>query len=199
MRLKVRVAKWLRVGVLAVAGLAGGLHALGAGAHPLRVQNGVLTVDGMTARTGVNLRIADLHYLYVAIPGAGTMVIAERPFAGAHVEEGAFRGSSLTVTAGGSRVQLTAANRFRSSRAAYVRFDREVAETLALPAVSYGDAAKVPAIWPDERMAPVTVRRRVVTKARGPRTAKLCGPARKGRNSCALVREVVYRAPGSRR
>ena len=198
MRLGLMMRTMVGWAVLAAAALGGEGRAMAAGAHPLRVQNGVLTVDGMTARTGLHLRIADLHYLYVAIPGEGTVVIAEKPFAGAHLETGAFQGNLLTVTAGGSRVQLTAANRFRGNRAAYVRFDREVAGTLVLPMLSYGDAAKVPAVWPDERMAPVAPRRRVMVKGRRvPRTAKLCGPARRGKTTCAVIREVVYK-PGSR-
>ena len=40
--------------------------------HPLRVQNGILTVDGLTVRTAINLQVPNFHYLYVYVPGSGT-------------------------------------------------------------------------------------------------------------------------------
>ncbi len=93
-------------------------------AHSLTIQRGVLTVDGMTVRTGLSFRITDMRYMYVYVPGAGTTVISERPFGGALEEKAAFRGRTLTVNAGGSRLQLTAANKMRGSHSAFVRFDR---------------------------------------------------------------------------
>lgn len=169
--------------------------ARGAGAHPLRVQGGVLTVDGLTVKSGLNLRVANWRYLYVYLPGAGTAVIAEQPFAGAREQRSAFHGNALTINAGGSRIQLTAANRMRGSRPAYVRFDQGTGPGTREPAVSFGDAAMVPAVWPgsepEGRYAP---RKRLKVHAgRMPRSARLCRPSPHGRELCATVREVMYK------
>lgn len=198
MRLRLTVVKGVFGGVLALIGAAsGGMQALAAAAHPLRVESGVLTVDGLAVKTGVELRIVNLHYLYVGLPGVGTAVVGERPFAGAIEERGAFHGNTLTVMAGGSRVQLTAAHRMRGTHVAYVRFDRGQGPH-GRPDVSFGDAAMVPATWggalPEEHFSPRRVR---VRGSRALRTAKLCRPSRKGKEKCALIREVVYR-PGTR-
>ncbi len=193
MRLRLSVVKSVGWGLLALMGAASGVRA-SASAHPLRVQSGVLTVDGMTVRTGMDLRIANLHYLYIGLPGAGTAVIAERPFGGAHEERGAFRGNSLTVMAGGSRLQLTAANRLRGTHSAYVRFEPGAGPGNGGPDVSFGDAALVPAIWggalPEEHYPPRQIK---VRGRRALRSAKLCRPSRKGREACAVIREVVYK------
>ena len=188
-----RVVKEAVLGLLTLVSASGGMRALGA-SHPLRVDNGVLTVDGLTVKTGMDLRIANLRYMYIGLPGEGTAVVAERPFVGAHQERAALRGNTLTVMAGGSRVQLTAANRLRGTHAAYVRFERGAGPAGGRPEMGFGDAGMVPAVWggalPEER---VPVRRVKVRRSRALRTAKLCRPSRKGREMCATIREVVYR------
>ena len=158
------------------------------------MERGVLTVDGLTVKTAVTLRIAHLHFLYVFVPGAGTAVIAEQPFSGAEEQKAAFRGRTLTLMAGGSQVQLTAANRLRGTRSAYVRFDPGESSGMHTPAISYGDTALVPAVWPQESVMARGARRRVrVSGRRAVRSAKLCRPSPKGRELCATVREVVYK------
>ncbi len=189
MRLRLRMLG----AVLGLMGALGSVRALAA-AHPLRVDSGVLTVDGLTVRTGVELRVANLHYLYVGLPGVGTAVVAERTFAGATEERNAFHGNALTVMAGGSRVQLTAANRLRGAHTAYVRFERGVGPRGGRPEIRFGDAALVPAVWggalPEEHFASRRIR---VRGSRQLRTAKLCRPSRKGKEACALIREVVFK------
>lgn len=189
-----KLSVWKRVGILltAIAGAVAGAGECRA-AHPLRVQGGVLTVDGLTVETGVDLRIANLRYLYVYLPGSGTAVIAERPFSGAREQRAAFQGNALTVNAGGSRLQLTAANRMRGSKTAYVRFERGAGPGGRKPVVSYGDAAMVPALWnSDAEMERPERRRMKVNARRALRTAKLCRPSRRGKETCATIREVVY-------
>ena len=169
------------------------VEARAAGAHPLVVHRGVLTVDGLAVRTGVELHIANLRYLYIGLPGVGTAIIADRPFAGAQEERGAFHGDALTVDAGGSRLQLTAAHRLHGSHAAYVHFDRVAGPRNGRAEVSYGEAAMVPAVWtgalPEEHFA---ARHARVRKTRALRTAKLCRPSRKGPELCATVREGMF-------
>lgn len=161
-------------------------------AHPLTIQRGVLTVDGLTVKTGLSFRVSDMKYMYVYVPGAGTTVIAERPFSGAREQKSAFRGKTLTVSAGGNRLQLTAANRMRGSRSAYVRFDRGNVAGVGVPMVGFGEAALAPAVWAPDGGEMWNGRRRVRVSGRRLRTAKLCRPSPHGRERCATIREVVF-------
>ena len=160
--------------------------------HPLAIQQGVLTVDGMTVKSGLNYKTSDLHYMYVGVPGTGVVVIAEHPFSGAREEPLAFRGNTLTVLAGTSRVQLTAANRMRGHQSAYVRFEPGDTAALRTPALGFGEAALVPAVWSPNGYAQGSRRRLRVKARRALRTARLCRPSPEGRERCAVVREVVY-------
>ncbi len=185
-----------KVGLVTVLGalLAGGGERALASGRSLRVQHGTLTVDGLTVQTGLELRIAALRYMYIALPGAGTVVIAEKPFAGAREQKAAFGGSTLTVVAGERRIQLTSANRMRGTRSVYVRFDAGVGAFRRVPALSYGPTAAVPAIWLEDGGGVETVRRPSKVKgSRRLRTAKLCRPSAHGPELCATVREVTYK------
>ena len=170
-------------------------HGLWQRAHPLVVEGGVLTVNGMTAKTGLNFRVADLHYLFVDVPGAGTAVIADRPFTGAREEKGAFRGGVLTVSAGESRLQLTAARKVHGNGSAYVRLDRGSRSGSRVPEIGYGGAATSRVTWVQDAGGVVGPRRRRVNVSAGRRLreAKLCRPSRKGPEKCAVVREVPMR------
>ena len=162
--------------------------------HALKVHNGVLTVDGLPVATGLNLHVANLRYLYVALPGLGTAIIGEKAFAGAQEQKAAFHGNALTVAAEGRRLQLTSASRLRGNHSAYVRFDRGQDGGLRTPAISYGDAAMVPAVWPEQGIESRPLRRHLrVSGRRASRSAKLCRPSAHGRELCATVREVVYK------
>ena len=162
-------------------------------AHPLAIQHGILTVDGLTVRSGINTRVADLQYLYLCVPGTGAVVVAEHPFSGAHEEPTAFRGRTLTVLAGTSRVQLTAVNRMRGNGGVYVRFDPGEMAGLRAPTLGFGDAALVPAVWSPNSAGTQAGRRRVRARVhRALRTAKLCRPSARGSERCAVIREVVY-------
>ena len=190
----------VKAGLLAVLAVLGTVEgAMAAGTRPLRVKHGVLTVDGLTVTTGLELRIASLQYLYVALPGVGTAVVAEKPFPGAREQRAAFRGNSLTVVAGESRVQLTATNRMlgslRGPRSAYVRFDPGSATSTLIPALGFGDAASAPAIWPEVGVdvALGARRRRQVKGRQALRTARLCRPSKQGPELCATVHEVAYK------
>jgi hypothetical protein len=161
-------------------------------AHPLRVQGGVLTVDGLTVKTGLNLRVANLHYLYIFVPGTGTAIVSDQPFAGASEQKAGFNGNVLMVQAGERRLELTATHRMHGTHAAYVRLERGMGPALREPAISFGDASWVPAVWPEQDAGPAGAHGH---KSRGRmlRSAKLCRPSPHGHEVCAVVHEVLYR------
>ncbi len=170
-------------------------HGLWQRAHPLVVDRGVLTVNGMTVKTGLNFRVADLRYLFVDVPGAGTAVISDRPFAGAREQKSAFRGGMLTVVAGESRVQLSAARKVHGNGSVYVRLDRVSRSGSRVPEIGYGSAAMSRVTWVQDAGGVAAQRRRRVNVSMGRRLreAKLCRPSRKGPEKCAIVREVPAR------
>lgn len=116
--------------------------------HPLTVERGVLTVNGLTAKVNLNYQIADLRYLYIYVPGVGTTVISDAPFAGAAEQKNAFDGEVLTVNSGGNKLQLTAAHKLLGKRAAYVKFDPTFGPSSRMPVVGYGETAAAPYAWP---------------------------------------------------
>ena len=163
-------------------------------AHPLVVERGVLTVNGMTVKTGLNFRVADLHCLFVDVPGAGTVVISDRPFTGAREQKGAFRGGVLTVWAGESRVQLSAARKVHGNGPAYVRLDGGSRSGSRVPEIGYGGAAMSRVTWVQDAGGVMARRRRLnVSVGRRLREAKLCRPSRRGPEKCAVVREMPVR------
>lgn len=167
-------------------------HSLWQRAHPLTIQHGVLTVDGLTVRTGLSLRVADMRYMYVYVPGVGTTLISERPFGGALEQRSAFHGRTLTVSSGGNRLQLTSAKRMRGSHSAYVRFDGGVVAGVRRPMVGFGRAALAPAVWEQDDSDGWTSRRHVRVSGRRLKTAKLCRPSAHGHELCATIREVAW-------
>lgn len=114
----------------------------------LTIERGILTVDGLAAKVALNFQINDLHYLYIYVPGVGTTVISDRPFAGAVAEKNGFDGKTLTVTSAGERLQLTAQNKMLGRRAAYVKFDPTYGPSSRMPVMGYGNSAAAPYEWP---------------------------------------------------
>ena len=116
--------------------------------HGLEIRRGVLTVDGLTAKVDLNYAIADMQFLYVYVPGVGTTVISDAPFAGATEQRNAFDGDVLTVQSGGNRLQLSAERRLLSKRSAFVKFDPTFGPSSRTPVMGYGASAAAPYEWP---------------------------------------------------
>lgn len=197
MQLRKSVKQRIRTGAVVLAGAwlaatAGASHRRGR-THPFQVKGGILTIDGMTARHGLTMRTANLHYLYLYLPGEGTAIVSPQPFEGAHPQTTAFRGDVLTISAGGHRVELTSTTPVHS-HTAYVRFEHGVITDLRTPALAFGDTTVIPAVWPVEEGPAATGHLRVKVRGRRAlRSGKLCRPSPRGRELCAVVREVVYK------
>lgn len=74
---------------------------------PVDIVHGKLTIDGLIAKAGLNFQIIDLKYFYIWVPGLGTAIVSNQPFAGATLEGGALDSNTLTVTVDGHKLELS--------------------------------------------------------------------------------------------
>jgi hypothetical protein len=114
------------------------------------IEHGVLMVDGWAAKADLNYDIADIRFLYVWAPGMGTVVISNKQFPGAILEENAFNGSTLTVKAGNHEVQLISDHPLlgKKPEPAFVAVDRSYKATTRYPEFGYGPTSDAPYAWP---------------------------------------------------
>ncbi len=130
---------------------------------PVDIVHGELTVDGLIAKAGLNFQIVDLKYMYIWVPGLGTAVISNQPFAGAKIQPDAIDGSTLTVKVDGHQLQLTCDGDMLNREAGkkmfqgkkkekptslYVALDTNYQLASNYPQFGYGDENKAPYNWP---------------------------------------------------
>lgn len=113
-------------------------------AHPitLAVQNGILTVDGFTARMAVHQEIRNAGYLSLFVPGTGTVVISLAPTPGSTLVPHAFHGSELRFSAGGRDFAVHSETPLPEGDA-YIRLDSACDDWVGQPFLSHGDPASV--------------------------------------------------------
>ena len=116
----------------------------------VKVERGTLTVDGLTGKAALNYDIADLHFLYMYVPGSGTVVVARSKFAGAKEQTNAFHDNGLTVNASGHIVELYSERTLISKKpeSAWVRVDTSYNPSSRNPIFGYGDTDGSPYSWP---------------------------------------------------
>lgn len=116
----------------------------------VKIERGTMTVDGYTGKAALNYDIADLHYLYMYVPGSGTVVVARAKFAGATEQKDAFHGSALTINSAGHVVELVSEKPLLSKKAesAWVKLDPAFSLRSNYPVFGYGDVAAAPYAWP---------------------------------------------------
>ena len=130
---------------------------------PVDIVHGELTVDGLIAKAGLNFQILDLKYLYIWVPGLGTAVISNQPFAGATVQPDAIDGNTMTVKVDGHQLQLACDGDMLNREAGkkifqgkkkekptslYVALDTNYQLGSNYPQFGYGDQNKAPYNWP---------------------------------------------------
>jgi hypothetical protein len=130
---------------------------------PVDIVHGELTVDGLIAKAGLNFQIVDLKYLYVWVPGLGTVVMSNQPFAGAKLQADAVDGPTLTVKVDGHQVQLACdgpmldreakkklfeGKKKEKATSLYVALDPNYQLASNYPQFGYGDQNKAPYNWP---------------------------------------------------
>jgi hypothetical protein len=117
---------------------------------PVFIEHGVLMVDGWAAKADLNYEINDIHYLYVWAPGMGTVVISNKQFPGATLEQNAFNGTTLTVKADNHEVQLICDHPMlgKKPEPAYVAVDKSYKPSSRYPEFGYGATSDAPYAWP---------------------------------------------------
>ncbi|MHB1700704.1 MAG: hypothetical protein ACYCSN_11345 [Acidobacteriaceae bacterium] len=126
--------------------------------RPVRIsiERGTLTVDGLTCKAALNYKIASVHYLYMYVPDAGTIIVSRSPFPEATEQRNAFHGQGLTVEAGGHVAELYSENTLLSKKhaSAWVRLDRSAGLLSRYPMFGYGENTEAPYSWPSAMPAP---------------------------------------------
>ncbi len=117
------------------------------------VQRGILTVDGMPGKAGLNYEIKDLKYIYLYAPWIGITIVSHSPFPGAIEQKNAFSDQTLTVSVDSHKLQLYSDKRLlgKKSESAYVAVDRNFRLPSQLPVIGYGETLRPPYAWPGSR------------------------------------------------
>ncbi len=120
------------------------------------IERGTLTVDGLTCKAALNYHIADMHYLYMYVPGSGTIVVSRSRFPGAQEQRNAFHGQGLSVEADGHLAELYSEGVLISKKpaSAWVRLDRSYRMASGYPVFGYGESTAAPYTWPRTSQAP---------------------------------------------
>lgn len=120
------------------------------------IVSGTLTVDGMIAKARLNYDVRN-SYIYLFVPGTGTVVVAQEKFDKAEKQEKAFRGDSLIVQAGGHLIELASQEQIASGkgRDAWVYLDKTYQyPDQRYPVVGFGDTRNAPYNWPGSKPSP---------------------------------------------
>ncbi len=114
------------------------------------IQRGILTVDGMAGKAGLNYEIQDFKYIYLYAPWVGIAIVSHSPFPGAVEQKDAFDDKTLTVTVDTHKLQLYSDKRLlgKKPEPAYVTVDRNFKLPAQYPVVGYGETLKPPYAWP---------------------------------------------------
>jgi len=122
------------------------------------VHEGVLTIDGLTAKVRLNYDIHNVGYLYFFIPGTGTAIVSLVKTPDSSLEKGAFRGNTLAFSVGGHSYELTSEGPLmggeKSKTDAYVRLDRTTPSLDRYPEMGFGTTTRPPYIWPAAKPEP---------------------------------------------
>ncbi len=117
------------------------------------IQRGTYTVDGLTAKAGLNYEISDLRYVYFYVPWIGVTVVSHSPFPGAKEQKDGFNDRTLTVTVEDQVLQLTSDARLlgKKPESAYVLVDRNFRLASKSPAFGFGSTLHSPYMWPPSK------------------------------------------------
>jgi hypothetical protein len=117
------------------------------------IERGILTVDGMAGKAGLNYEIKDLKFIYLYAPWIGITIVSHSPFPGAIQEKNAFNDKTLTVTVEDHKLELYSEKRLLGKKPedAYVAVDRNFKLPSKTPVIGYGETLRPPYAWPGSR------------------------------------------------
>ncbi len=120
----------------------------------MKVANGTLTVDGWTSKAHLNYDIHDVKFLYVSIPGTGTVIASMEQFPNSIEQKNALDGKTLTLkTPDDHIVQLSSDEALvdKKEHVFYVLLDKTYVQPGRFPTMGYGTIAQAPYAWPSAR------------------------------------------------
>lgn len=120
----------------------------------MKIENGTLTVDGWTGKARLNYDISEVKFLYVSIPGQGTVIASMEQFPNSTPQKKALDGKTLTIqTPGDHVVQISSDNNLvdKKDHIIYVATDTGYTQPGRFPTIGYGSTAKAPYNWPGVR------------------------------------------------
>lgn len=120
-----------------------------------KVNDGVLSIDGMVVKVKLNYRIEKAGYMYFFVPGTGTAIVSLSPMPDAFKVKNAFDGSKLIFTAQGHRFELTSSGEITGKNDAYIHFDQSTVALARTPRMGFGDSTQAPYEWPASRPSPM--------------------------------------------
>ncbi|QHN02295.1 hypothetical protein FTO74_02085 [Granulicella sp. WH15] len=123
----------------------------------VEIRDGMLTVDGLVVKAGVNYDVESVPFLYFFLPGIGTAVVAREHIPNSTPQKNAFHGSTLTIHAFGHEVELSNANpllsgKNKSDDTAWVSLDNDYTRVARTPMMGYGLAPRAPYQWPGAKI-----------------------------------------------
>jgi hypothetical protein len=116
-----------------------------------KVNDGVLSIDGMVVKVKLNYRIDKVGYMYFFVPGTGTAVVSLSPMPDSVKIKNAFDGSRLAFTSEGHRFELTSTGEIAGKSDVYVHFDNSTVALARTPRMGFGDTTQAPYEWPASR------------------------------------------------
>lgn len=125
---------------------------------PMHIEQATLTVDGWTGKARLNYDIADVKFIYLWVPGTGTVVASIQKFPLGTEQKGAINGKNLTLEAQGHTIQVSAEKPLLKDKkpvSAWVYIDTHYKQHSMYPEMGYGSATMAPYAWPGAREAPV--------------------------------------------
>ncbi len=120
----------------------------------MKIENGTLTVDGWTGKARLNYDISEVKFLYVSIPGQGTVIASMEQFPNSSPQKSALEGKTLTLKMPEDHtVQISSDENLvdKKNHVVYVALDKGYTQPGRFPTLGYGSTAKAPYNWPGVR------------------------------------------------
>jgi hypothetical protein len=120
--------------------------------EPVVISRGTFTVDGMIGKAELNYTIPDFKFIYLYVPGLGTVIVSNVQFPGGTLQKDAFRNNSLKLNIEDHDLELASDRQIIGKQGhplpAYIEVDRDFRLPSKFPAVGFGTTTAAPYAWP---------------------------------------------------